>query len=293
MDWSGGSDLDRIHRRHGTPVGRERLPSGQPPWPGRWDRGGWPGNALPTSYAVCQVDHLLPATLALLLILLTTAMGATLATLWASQAVAILTFLGGFIAPLLFASAQFDPWLFMGYLFILTVGGQILAYTKDWKHLYSSGAVLTWLSLDVWSQRDYRRDWFLETFVFTQVLFVAYSVMPFLRAAFRKESSRSRGFLLAVVNGLFCCWYSESLLNNEKSPASLVSLSYTIVTLVLAVVFWRSHPPPLLSSWLIAQGVFFLLVFWEQSLAHSWVPVFWSAELVVLYWSAAKSCDRT
>jgi len=251
------------------------------------------GTLYLTSYAACQVDHLLPATMALVLILLTTAIGASLATLWASQAVAILTFLGGYLAPLLFASAQVDPWLFLGYLFILTVGGQVLAYAKDWKHLYSSAAALTWLSLAVWSQRDYRRAWFLETFVFTQVLFVAYSIMPFLRASLRKESSWSRGFLLAVVNGLFCCWYSESLLNYEKSPGSLVSLSYTIITLGLALVFWRGRTPSLLSNWLIAQATVFLLVFWDQILTNSWVTLFWSAELVVLHWSAAKSNDRT
>jgi uncharacterized membrane protein len=251
------------------------------------------GTLYLTSYAACQVDQLLPATLALVFILLTTAIGASLASLWTSQALAILTFLGGYLAPLLFASAQFDHWLFLGYLFILTVGSQILAYAKDWKHLYSSSAALTWLSLAVWSQRDYRRDWFLETIVFIQVLFVAYSIMPFWRAALRKESTWSRAFLLAVVNGLFCCWYSESLLNYEKSPGSLVSLSYAIVTLSLALVFWRGQISSLLSSWLIAQATVFLLVFWEQILTNSWVTVFWSAELVVLYWSAAKSTDRT
>jgi uncharacterized membrane protein len=251
------------------------------------------GTLYLTSYAACQVEHLLPATLALVLILLTTAIGASLASLWTSQSVAILTFLGGYLAPLLFASAQFDHWLFLGYLFILTVGGQVLAYAKNWRHLYSSAAALTWLSLAVWSQHDYRRDWFLEAFVFTQVLFVAYSIMPFVRAALRKESSWSPAFLLAVVNGLFCCWYSESLLNYEKSPGSLVTLSYAIVTLGLALVFWRGQIPSLLSSWLITQGTVFLLVFWQQIFTNSWVTVFWSAELVVLYWSAAKSADRT
>jgi uncharacterized membrane protein len=252
------------------------------------------GTLYLTSYAACQVDHLLPATLALLLILLTTAIGASLAALWDSQAVAILTFLAGYLAPLLFASAQFDPWLFLGYLFILTVGGQILAYAKDWKHLYSSAAALTWVSLAVWSQRDYRKNWFLETFVFTQILFIAYSVMPFVRAALREEKSWSRGFLLAVVNGLFCCWYSESLLNYEKSAGSLVSLSYAVGTLALALLFWRGRTPSLLSSWLIAQAAVFLLVFSEQILTNnSWVTVFWAAELVILYWSAAKSNDRT
>jgi uncharacterized membrane protein len=251
------------------------------------------GTLYLTSYAASQVDRLLPASLALLLILLTTAIGASLAALWASQALAILTFLGGYLAPLLFPSAHFDPWLFLGYLFILTVGGQILAYAKDWRHLYSTGAALTWLSLAVWSQRDYRRDWFLQTFVFTQVLFVAYSINPFLRAILSKQSDRAHGFLLAVVNGLFCCWYSDSLLNYQKSPGSLVSLSYAIVSLALALVLWRGRSPGLLPSWLIAQATVFLLVFWQQVLANSWITVFWSAELVILYWVAAKCNDRT
>ncbi len=99
-----------------------------------------------TSYAASQVDRFLPTSLALVLILLTTAVGASLATLWASQALAMLAFLGGYVAPLLFASALFDHWLFLGYLLILTLGGQILAYAKNWRPLYSSGAVWTWLS---------------------------------------------------------------------------------------------------------------------------------------------------
>jgi uncharacterized membrane protein len=250
------------------------------------------GTLYLTSYAASQVDRFLPASLTLVLILLTTAVGVSLAILWASQALAMLAFMGGYLAPLLFASALFDRWLFLGYLLILTLGGQILAYARDWRPLYSSGAVWTWLSIVVWSQRDYRKEWFLETLVFTQVLFVAYSLMPFLRAALRKESSWRQGFLLAVVNGLFCCWYSESLLNYQKSSGSLVSLSYAVVSLGLALLFWRQRTPGLLSSWLIAQGIVFLLVFWEQLLSNSWVTVFWSAELVALYWAAAKCNDR-
>jgi uncharacterized membrane protein len=250
------------------------------------------GTLYLTSYAASQVDRLLPASLTLVLILLTTAVGVSLAILWASQALAMLAFMGGYLAPLLFASALFDRWLFLGYLLILTLGGQILAYARDWKPLYSSGAVWTWLSIVVWSQRDYRKEWFLETLVFTQVLFVAYSVMPFLRAALRKESSWRQGFLFAVVIGLFCCWYSESLLNYQKSSGSLVSLSYAVVSLGLALLFWRQRTPGLLSSWLIAQGIVFLLVFWEQLLSNSWVTVFWSAEVVALYWAAAKCNDR-
>jgi uncharacterized membrane protein len=250
------------------------------------------GTLYLSGYAATQVHHLMPGGLTLVLILVTTAVGAGLASLWASQALAMLTFLGGFLAPLLLDSAQFDPWLFLGYLLILTLGGQILAYAKDWRHLYSGAAALTWLSLAAWSQRDYRKEWFSETFIFTQILFVGYSVMPFLRAMVRKESGKSRGFLLAVCNGLLCSWYSATLLDYQKIPGALVSLSYAIVTLGLALLFWRQRTPGLLASWLVAQAMVFLLVFWAQTLTDDWVTVFWSAELVALYGVAAKCNDR-
>jgi len=250
------------------------------------------GTLYLSGYAAAQVHHLMPGGLTLVLILVTTALGASLASLWASQALAMLAFLGGFLAPLLLDSAQFDPWLFIGYLFILTVGGQILAHTKDWRHLYAGAAALTWLSLAVWSQRDYRKEWFPETFIFTQILFVGYSVMPFLRAVIRQESGKSQGFLLAVFNGLLCCWYSATLLDYQKMPGALVSLSYTIVTLGLALLFWRRRTPGLVAGWLIAQAMVFLLVFWAQTLSVDWVTVFWSAELVALYWVAAICNDR-
>jgi len=246
------------------------------------------GTLYLSSYSSTQVHHLLPGSLTLVLILVTTAVGASLATLWTSQALAILTFLGGYLAPLLFASGQIDSWLFLGYLLILTLGSQILAYAQDWRRLYSVGAALTWLSLAVWQHRDYRKEWFLETFVFTQILFAAYSLMPFLRAASRKEPS----FLLAVVNGLLCSWYSAVLLDYQESPDALVSLSYAIVTLGLALLLWRQPAPGLLSSWLIAQAVVFLLIFWVQTLSDDWVTVFWSAELLALYWVAAECNDR-
>ncbi len=251
------------------------------------------GTLYLSSYSATQVHHLLPGSLTLVLILLTTAVGAVLSSLWTSQALAFLAFLGGYLAPLLFDSGQIDPWLFLGYLLILTVGSQILAFAQDWRYLYTGGGALTWLSLAVWSQHGYRKEWFPETFIFTQVLFVAYSLVPFLRPASGKETRQKRGFFLAVVNGLLCSWYSAFLLDYQKLPDALVNLSYAIVTLGLALLLWRRQEPGLSASWLIAQGAIYLLIFWTRTLSDDWVTVFWSAELVALYWVAARSNDRS
>jgi uncharacterized membrane protein len=248
------------------------------------------GTLYLSSYAAAQVHHLLPIGLALALILIVTLIGACLSSLWMAQSLAVLTFLGAYLAPLLFASEQFNPSVFLGYLAILALGGQFLAYANGWRVLYLIGAALTWLALVNWSQNFYRRSWFIEAFIFTQVLFVAFSLMPFVRSILRKESGWGVGLVLAVINGLLCCWYSAYLLDYQKTPGSLVSLSYAIVCLGSGLLVWQ--PKRLISSWLMAQGMIFLLVFWAQILSNDWLPVFWSAEFIALYWIAAKSDDR-
>ena len=248
------------------------------------------GTLYLSSYAASQVHHLLPVGLALTLILIVTLIGACLSSLWMAQSLAVLTFLGAYLAPLLFASEQFNPWVFLGYLAILALGGLFLAYANGWRVLYLIGAALTWLALVDWTQTLYRGSWFMEAFIFTQVLFVAFSLMPFVRSILRQESGWGLGFVLAVINGLLCCWYSARLLDYQKTPESLVSLSYAIVCLGSGLLVWQRKR--LISSWLIAQGMTFLLVFWAQVLSNDWLPVFWSAEVVVLYWIAAKSDDR-
>jgi uncharacterized membrane protein len=248
------------------------------------------GTLYLSSYAASQLHHLLPIGLALALILIVTLIGACLSSLWMAQSLAVLTFLGAYLAPLLFASEQFDPWVFLGYLAILALGGQFLAYANGWRVLYLIGAALTWLALVDWTQTFYRRSWFIEAFVFTQVLFVAFSLMPFVRSILKQESDWGGGFVLAVINGLLCCWYSARLLDYQKMPGSLVSLSYAVVCLGSGLLVWQRKR--LISSWLIAQGMTFLLVFWAQVLSNDWLPIFWSAELVILYWIAAKSDDR-
>ena len=248
------------------------------------------GTLYLSSYAASQVHHLLPAGLALTLILIVTMIGACLSSLWMAQSLAILTFLGAYLAPLLFSSEQFNPWIFLGYLAILALGGQFLAFAKDWKILYLIGAGLTWLALLNWTQIFYRRAWFLETFIFVQVLFAAFSLMPFIRSLLKGEPRWPVGFVLAAVNGLLCCWYSASLLEYQKNPGSLVSLSYAIVCIAIGLLVWLRER--LISDWLIAQGLTFLLVFWAQFLSSSWACVFWSGEVIVLYWIAARSEDR-
>ena len=251
------------------------------------------GSLYLTTYAAAQVYQLLPDELALLVILLTTATGITLALHWNSQALAALAFLAGYVAPLIFGVGQFDHWLFLGYVMILTTGCQLLAFGRGWRSLNFVGAILTWALLTTFSWQSYRPGWWQETLFFTHFLFLAHSILPFVDAGIRKRAFPSLIFLLALVNGLFCCAFSDYLLKSDKWPSAMVCLGYAIVAAVFGLLLLRARLSRLLSGWLIGQALVFLLIFFGKILASYWVPVSWSAELVVLYWVAAKCNDRT
>ena len=248
-----------------------------------------------TSYAAAQVYRFLPDGLALLVILFTTAIGVGLALLWNSQTLAILAFLGGYLAPLLFGVGQFDHLLFLGYTLILTGGGQLLAFGRRWRSLNFVGAVLTWTLLATatapWNR--YRPEWWQDMLFFTHFVFIAFSIAPFVDAAIRKCSLPSSSFLLALANGLFCSVYSDYLLKSDKWPGAMVCLGYAAVAAAAGLLLFRARLSTLLSGWLIGQALAFLLLFFGKVLTSYWVPVAWSAELVALYWVAAKVNDRT
>jgi uncharacterized membrane protein len=246
------------------------------------------------AYAAAQIYRFLPDELALLMILLTTAIGVSLSILWGSQALAVLSFLGGYLAPLLFGVGQFDHLLFLGYLVILTTGSQLLACGKRWRSLNFVAAVLTWVLLaTVTSSWDnYRPEWWQEILYFTQFVFVAHSIVPFVDASIRKRSLPGSIFLLALVNGLFCSVYSDYLLKSDKWPSALVCLGYSAVAAVFGLLLSRKRLSTILSGWLIGQALVFLLGFFGRILTGYWVPIAWSAELVALYWVAAKINDR-
>jgi uncharacterized membrane protein len=262
-----------------------------------------------SAYAGCQFYELLPDWLTLILTLSITAVGIVMAYAWDSRGVAVLSLLGGYLAPLLLISERLS--LFFIYLAVLNLAGQSLAFTKRWSSLYAVGATFTWISFYTWTLNHDLRDLFhlnlggagqsndhhghqrfAEAFAFTQLLFILYSIAPFLRALIRGEREKVTGFWIGMINGLLCCWHSAYLLDFAKAHVSIVTLSYAAITLALAIVVWRQRIPSLAATWLTAEGMTFLLVTWAILLSATWITVFWAAQTVALYWVAAKGRDR-
>jgi uncharacterized membrane protein len=245
-----------------------------------------------SAYAGSQVYELLPDYLTLILALIITALGIVIANSWDSLYLAMLTFLGGYSAPLLLVAEKFGHWLFFLYVAVLNAASQVLAYQRRWPSLYTSGALFSWLCLAVWASNHDQRERFAETFAFTQFLFFLYSVAPFARSLIRANTEKPQGYWVSMLNGLLCVWNSGYLLEFRKVPVTLVTAAYAVVALGLSLWFWRDRRPGLAVTWLVAEGMIYLLTTWAVALPDRWITVFWAGQTVALYCIAARSRDR-
>jgi uncharacterized membrane protein len=252
-------------------------------------------------YAANQIYRLLPDGLTIFVVLLVSTVGLLISFLWDSRVLAVLSFLGGYLSPLLFHSDELGNWVFFGYLSALNIATALLAYVKRWPSLSSIGAVLSWIAFQGWSSSHPTADQWGYAFCFTQLSLFLYSIFPFLRVHSSTAGWRFTLIFIALFNGWLCVWKSAELLHYDKSPLSIVTLAYSVVVLSLALVFWRrSKGAPLTApssggtavTWLIAQGLIYLLVTWALILSSKWTILFWAAQVVATYWIAAKAKNR-
>ena len=252
-------------------------------------------------YAANQIYRLLPDGLTIFVVLLVSTVGLLISFLWDSRVLAVLSFLGGYLSPLLFHSDELGNWVFFGYLSALNIATTLLACVKRWSSLSWIGAILSWIAFQVWSSTHPTADQWGYAFCFTQLSLFLYSIFPFLQIRSSISGWRLTGIFIALINGWLCVWKSAELLQYDKNPLAIVTLAYSVVALSLALVFWRrSEGAPLAAAgsygpavtWLIAQGLIYLLVTWAVILSNKWTIVFWAAQVVVTYWIAAKAKDR-
>jgi uncharacterized membrane protein len=245
-----------------------------------------------SAYAGNQFYGLLPDFLVLLITLLVTAIGLLRATAWNSRLLAGLCFLGGYLAPLLFSTGRISGWLFFGYLTVLNLGCQTLAFIKRWSLLYFLGSLLTWIAFSIWSGSTATAGHFWDRFLFTQLLFLLFSILPFF--SFGRVTSMAQEITVpvAILNGWLCCWSTADLLHYERVPLALEGLCYATVAFVAALFLWRSRSRSHAASWLTAQGLVFLMLTWKAPENSQWTAVFWAAQSVAACWIAIQARDR-
>jgi uncharacterized membrane protein len=177
-------------------------------------------------YATFGFYHLLPQSVAFLLMALTTLAAGGLALHYNSPAVAVLGLLGGYLTPILLSTGEDHPWVLFGYVFLLNLGGLVLVRARRWLPLEYLCMVATFLLYAGWASQWLADDTRPVATVFALLFYAQFAAGSISRTVWTIAQ------LLAGAASVVI-W---------RDPEQALPLAVLIAAGGLAVAAWRKWP---------------------------------------------------
>ena len=150
-------------------------------------------------YATFGFYHLLPQSVAFVLMALTTVAAGALSLHYNSRAVAILGMLGGYLTPALLSTGENRPWALFGYLFLLNAGALTLARARSWSPLHYVAFAATGIYYAGWASEWLNDDMRVVATVAALAFYVQFALTEPSRATFVSGPSHPREHLRGPI----------------------------------------------------------------------------------------------
>lgn len=153
-------------------------------------QGGALGVLLLTVFAAFRLYGLLPPTLAFAMVLVLVAGSALLSILQKNMALAVLGFLGGYLAPVLISTGSANHVALFSYYGLLNAAVFAISWKQSWRLLNLIGFAFTFGVGTAWGARYYRPDMFGSVEPFLILFFVFYVAIGLLYVIAQTEHRR-------------------------------------------------------------------------------------------------------
>ncbi|MEZ4701792.1 MAG: DUF2339 domain-containing protein [Rhodothermales bacterium] len=244
-----------------------------------------------TIYTAFKVYGLIDPGIALLLLLVTALLGAAIAILEDSEGLAVIGFLGGFLAPVLASTGSGDHVMLFGFYAVLNAGLFAIAWFKPWRWLNRVGFYSTFGIGAVWGGLSYRPELFASTEPFLIGFFLCYFALSILYATRQRREGRppidgTLVFALPVVAFTLQSALVESIPYGLAWSSLILGGFYTVAAWL---VYQRA--PELLrlmveSFAAIALGLLTMTL--PFALDASWTGAGWALEGAALVWLGCR-----
>jgi uncharacterized membrane protein len=240
-----------------------------------------------TSFAAAKMYHLMPSSVALVLLFIFVVFGAILALLQNAQILAIVATAGGFLAPILTSDGSGNHvGLFSVYL-VLNIGILAMSWFKTWRLLNWIGFVFTFIISTAWGVLKYEPQFYLSTQPFLAAFFFLYLTVSILFSL--KQPPNLKGLVDgSLVFGLPVVGFSlqVALLKHTEYGLAISALILAFVYLGLARWLWMKYlqTHKLLIESFMALGVGFATLAIPLGLNADWTSATWAFEALGLIW---------
>ena len=240
--------------------------------------------------------HLFPQTVAFIILIAITLFMSILSILYDRRELAIISLVGGFLAPFLVSTGNGNYLVLFTYMSILNLGMFGLSIYKKWGELPVIAFVFTYVVMGIFLLTGFTTGSThisVHLFIFATLFYFIF-LLPILSILRIEAVKKNRGLLLVIITNNFIYLLLGILfLRNMGLPfksEGLLSLLIAIINLVLVIWLRMSKKDyKFLIYAMLGLVLTFVSITIPIQLDGNYITLFWAAEMVLLLWLYVKS----
>ena len=250
-------------------------------------QGGGIGVLYLTIFAAMRLYQLMPVSAAFVLMVAVAFLSAAIAVLQSALPLAILAFIGGFLAPIFTSTGQGSHVGLFSYYLVLNLAIAFVAIYKSWRSLNVLGFAFTFVIGTLWGVNNYLPEHFASTEPFLIIHFLLYTLIAVLYAC--RQATRAGDYVDAtLVFGTPLVGFSlqYALLRDSHFGLAYSALALGVFYIILATWVFSQKRDSLqfLGECFLALGVGFATLTLPLALDGRWTSAAWAVEGVGLLW---------
>ena len=246
-------------------------------------------------WAGCQYYTLYSRDVGFIAMIVITAVMAAIAVGRDSQRIAVMSLLGGLLAPILASSGRDEQVVLFTYLLVLGAGALVVAASKEWRSLPIIAFIGTQIYFWGWYSEFFHRTSPVErTVLFASLFFFLYAALPLARAM-RSTPGGNLDVLLLLANEFL---YSAALFillwPDDKWPLTLlfVALAAAHVAVARLVPAAKADQSGLARLLYAGLALTYLTVAIPVRLEGKWITFSFAVEGAILVWTGFRAANQ-
>ena len=240
-----------------------------------------------TVFASFRLYSLIPSQPAFFLLVAITLFGSFVAIRQNAQSLAVLSFLGGFLAPIITSTGSGNHVALFTYYAVLNAGILFMSWNKPWRLLHLTGFLFTFGVAALWGADAYRPELFATTEPFLIIFFLIFVAIGLIYTI-RHEATTNRYLDSSLIFGLPVVVFTLQAVLAEPYEFGLAWSSLVLGAFysVLAWILYRRNPGQLRLMVESFSGIGLALISMTIPFAlnATWTGTGWALEGAALIW---------
>ena len=256
------------------------------------------GGALAVTYFITYIAFsfygLLPAWLAFVMMVITTAAAVAIALWYNQKVIALIGQVAAYAIPFLLGNKSGNVFGLFAYISLINIGLLVLSFKKDCKALYHIAFFLTWTIYHFWfiAGNQVAKN-FSVGLIFLTINFFTFYITFLSYKVFKKEQYRFGEIGILLLNALFYFFLGIYLIRQNFQNLHFLTwftISNAFIHFAAGYFIYRLQlADKTVFQFLAGLGLLFITIAIPVELDGSWVTLLWTTEATALYYIATAN----